>query len=58
MQFNYTAYTVKDGVIKGTVEADTEGEARGEIFRLGYKVLQVSPAHTLPGLEQLFPSLF
>lgn len=58
MQFNYTAYTVKDGLIKGKIEADTEGEARGEIFRLGYKVLRISPAHPLPGLEKIFPSLF
>ncbi len=58
MQFNYTAYTVQDGLIKGKIEADTEGEARGEIFRVGYKILRISPARPLPGMEQLFPSLF
>lgn len=58
MQYNYTAYTLKDGLVKGKVEADTEGEARGEIFRLGYKVLRLSPSRPLPGLEELFPSLF
>jgi len=58
MQFNYTAYTVKDGLIKGKIEADTEGEARSEIFRLGYKVLRISPARPLPSLQKMFPSLF
>ena len=58
MQYNYTAYTLENGLIKGTIEADNEGEAKGEIFRLGYKLLRMSPARSLPGLEELFPSLY
>ncbi len=58
MIYNYTAYTMEDGLIKGTIEADTEGEAKGEIFRQGYKLLKMSQARSLPGLEELFPSLY
>ncbi len=58
MLYNYTAYTMENGLIKGTIEADTEGEAKGEIFRQGYKLLKMSQARSLPGLEELFPSLF
>ena len=58
MQFNYVAYTLNDGLVKGKVEADTEGEARGEVTNQGYKILRISPARTLPTLEQMLPSLF
>lgn len=58
MQFNYVAYTLENGLHKGKIEADTEGEARGEVTRQGYKVLRIAPARTLPGLEEMFPSLF
>lgn len=58
MQFQYTAYTLSDGLIKGKIEADTETEARLEITRLGYKALEVKVKRELPGLEQMFPSLF
>ena len=58
MQYNYTAYTLENGLIKGTIEADTEGEARGEVFRQGYKILRISASRSLPGVEEMFPSLF
>ena len=58
MQFQYTAYALADGVIKGRIEADTENEARLEITRMGYKPLELKVKKKLPGLEQLFPSLF
>ena len=58
MQYNYVAYTLEEGVLKGKIEADTEGEARGEVVRRGYKVLRISPARKMPGLEEMFPSLF
>ena len=58
MQFQYTAYTLSDGVIKGNIEADTEIEARLEITRMGYKALVVKAKRQLPGLEKMFPSLY
>ena len=58
MFYNYVAYTLDDGLIKGQIEADTEGEARGEVVRLGYKVLRIRPSRSIPGLEEMFPSLF
>ena len=58
MQFNYVAYTLRDGVIKGNLDADNEAEARSEIGRMGYKLLSVGIKWQRPGLEQIFPSLF
>ena len=58
MQFNYVAYTLRDGVIKGSLDADNEAEARSEIGRMGYKLLSVGIKWQRPGLEQIFPSLF
>ena len=58
MQYNYTAYTLSEGLIKGKIEADSEGEARGEVANQGYKVLKMSPARSLPTMEDMFPSLF
>ncbi|NQW23958.1 MAG: type II secretion system F family protein [SAR202 cluster bacterium] len=58
MLFNYVAYTLENGLFKGKIEADTEGEARGEVVRQGYKILRLSPARSIPGLEQMFPSIF
>ena len=58
MQYNYVAYTLDEGLRKGKIEADTEGEARAEVIRQGYKVLRMSQVRSMPGLEQLFPSLF
>ena len=58
MFYSYVAYTLENGLIKGKIEADTEGEARGEVVRQGFKVLRIQPSRSLPGLEELFPSLF
>jgi len=58
MQFNYVAYTLREGVIKGSLDADNEAEARSEISRMGYKLLSVGIKWQRPGLEQIFPSLF
>ncbi len=58
MQFNYVAYTLTDGVVKGTLNAENEYEAREEVLRQGYSLLQLKPARKLPPIEDLFPSLF
>ena len=58
MIYTYVAYTLENGLIKGKIEADSEGEARGEVVLQGYKILRIGPARSIPGLEQLFPSIF
>ncbi|MFQ5873206.1 MAG: type II secretion system F family protein [Dehalococcoidia bacterium] len=58
MQFNYVAYTIKNGLTKGRVEAADETEAQAEVIRQGYKPLSITPAWQPPALEDLFPSLF
>jgi type II secretory pathway component PulF len=58
MRFDYVAYTLGQGVVKGRLEAENELEARQEIIRQGYKLLRVKPSRQLPGLEQIFPSIF
>ena len=58
MKFQYVAYTTRDGVIKGEIEAPNEKEARDEIALQGYKALTIHPARRFPGIEELFPSLF
>ena len=58
MQYRFVCYTLKDGIIKGRVKADNQAEACGAIVWYGYKLLEVSRCRQLPGMEQLFPSLF
>lgn len=58
MLFNYTAYTLSQGIVKGKLDAENELEARQEITRQGYKPLQVKRSRQAPGLEELFPSVF
>ena len=58
MLFNYMAYTLEQGIFKGKVDAENEAEARHEIARQGYKLLEVKQSRNLPGLEELSPSVF
>lgn len=58
MLFNYTAYTLSQGIVKGKLDAENELEAHQEITRQGYKPLQVKRSRQAPGLEELFPSVF
>lgn len=58
MQYQYVAYTRRDGLFKGQLDAANEVEARAEIGRMGLKPLEIKPKRKLPGLEELFPSLF
>ena len=41
MQFQYVAYTLAEGVVKGRLDAETEAEARSELSGRGYKTLQI-----------------
>ena len=43
MQFQYVAYTLESGVIKGRLDAEDEQEARAALEERGYKTLRVSP---------------
>ena len=58
MQFNYVAYTMDRGVVKGKIDAENEQEARQEVARQGYKALEIKRARQGPSLEELFPSIF
>ena len=58
MQFNYVAYTLTQGVVKGRLYAENEYEAREEVLRQGYRLLQIKPARKIPPIDEIFPSLF
>ena len=58
MEFKYEAYNIKDGVVTGRIEADTEPEARSAIVRNGLKPLRVSQAWRPPPVEEVLPSFF
>lgn len=58
MQFTYIAYSDKQGLVKGRVDAPNQTEARAEVVRQGYKLLRVAPAWHPPSPEVLFPTLY
>jgi len=58
MEFNYVAYTLAQGVVKGRLYAENEYEAREEVLRQGYRLLQIKPARKIPPIDEIFPSLF
>ena len=58
MQFQYVAYNLKEGVVKGRVEADDEAHARREVEEQGYKPLRLKAAWQPPTIEALFPSFY
>ena len=58
MEFKYEAYNIKDGVVTGRLEADSEAEARSAVVRNGLKPLRVSQAWRPPPVEEMFPSFF
>ena len=58
MTFQYVAYNLEQGVVKGRVEAHTMAEARDLVSRQGSKPLLVRPTRRLPSMEELLPSLF
>lgn len=58
MQYNYVAYTLDEGVVKGRVDAENEYEARQSVLAQGLRLLQIKPARQLPPIEELFLSLF
>ena len=41
MQFQYVAYTLAEGVVKGRVNAESEAEARAELSGRGFKTLHL-----------------
>ena len=58
MLYDYVAYTLDQGLVKGRVDADSEAEASQEVVRQGYRLLEIKRTRQLPPLEELFPSVF
>lgn len=58
MEFQYVAYSLDEGIIKGRIEAESEPEAKDDITLKGYKLLMFKPAWKPPGIEDIFPSFF
>ena len=58
MRYSYVGYTLKKGIVKGTIEASNKREAHTFVQEEGLNVLRVKPALKLPTAEQLFPSFF
>ena len=58
MNFNYVAYNLEQGIVKGKLEAQNEYEVQEEISQRGYKLLHAKVIRQMPGVEDLFPSLF
>ncbi len=57
MKFQYVAYQIRGGVVKGGIEARTAPEAWAAVERQGFKPLRVTPKRQIPSLDVLFPSL-
>ena len=54
MQYNYVAYTLSEGVIKGKLQARVEDDARAELEEKGYKILSLKTPSKLD-LSKLVP---
>ena len=57
MQFQYVAYNLDAGIVKGKLEAEDESEARAELSGQGYKTLSITRPFEPPKLEKILPSL-
>ena len=58
MRYRYVGYNLDEGIIRGRIEADNEATVRQEVIDKGYKLLEVKALPKLPGMEDLFPSLY
>jgi type II secretory pathway component PulF len=58
MRYRYVGYNLDEGIIRGSIEADNEGAVRQEVTDKGYKLLEIKALPKLPGMEDLFPSLY
>jgi type IV pilus assembly protein PilC len=58
MNYRYVGYNLDEGVVRGRIEADNEATVRDQVSEMGYKLLEVKAMRQLPGIEDLFPSLF
>ena len=58
MQYQYVAYNLEEGLVKGRVEARDEDEARSEVQEQGYKPLRITQVWKPPSREVLFPSFY
>ena len=55
MRWQYVAYNLDEGVVRGRMEAGTEQEVRADLSMKGYKPLMLSKAFQLPNLDKLNP---
>ena len=58
MQYQYVAYTLEDGIIKGRIEAEDAHEARASLLDRGLKPLRLRRALRPPNLGKLLPGLY
>ena len=56
MLYQYVAYTLADGVVRGKLEAATEAEVRAELEGQGLKPLNVKPPSKF-NLSKFMPEL-
>ncbi|MDA1188291.1 MAG: type II secretion system F family protein [Chloroflexi bacterium] len=58
MFYRYTAYKLDEGIHKGKLEANSLVDARDQVFRLGYKLIDIDVLRQLPSKEDIFPTFF
>ncbi len=58
MHYRYVAYNLKEGVVKGRVEARVLAEAQAHVLSQGYKPLEIKASHQRDALATLFPSFY
>lgn len=58
MRFNYLAYSLTQGVVRGHLDARMAAEAQGQLHQMGYKPLALKPVKEVSAIESLFPSMF
>ena len=58
MQYKYVGYNLDEGIVKGRLEAENESIVREQVSVKGYRLLEVKAIRQLPGMEDMFPTLF
>ena len=58
MEYQYVGYTLDAGIVRGRIDADDAATAEEKVIDKGYKILEIKVIKQLPGIEDLFPSLF
>ncbi len=58
MEYRYVASTTDGGLIKGVVEADSEGVAEEILWKSGLTIVDLKKSLKLPTAQEMLPSLF